>query len=368
MQNSRSLRNACSLLCSALIVLFLERRIGVSHFLDFKSLIIPDSRFVPSGARQWYPSVCVLVCVYWCVCTGVGVLVCVYWCVCTGVCILVCVYWCVYTGVCVLVCVYWCVCTGVCVCTHQWYPSVSLRSSCICFDLVSRLGRRERTRNRTRAVALVQNVQGTGGCPDCYPGIRATRILAASWTRSQSQRQSESRSIGPSRAPSVRVALDPSESRSISPSRAPSVRVALDPSDSRSISPSRARSVRVAFDQSESAWDSRSRQADSGALARLGILLGPARQILVGVRICSAGNGARQADSGAAARLGMRLGTARQILFGTARRMLSRVRVQQIIVAKLVSSRSSLESGYGTASRQADSGAAARLGILLGPA
>jgi hypothetical protein len=114
-RNSRSLRNACSLLCSVLIVLFLERRIGVSHFLDFKSLRIPDSRFVPSGARQWYPSVCVLVCVYWCVCTGVCVLVCAYWCVYTGVCALVCAYWCVCTGVCVLVCAYWCVCTGVCV-------------------------------------------------------------------------------------------------------------------------------------------------------------------------------------------------------------------------------------------------------------
>jgi hypothetical protein len=36
--------------------------------LDFKSLI-PDSCFVLSGTLQWYPSVCVLVCVYWCVCT-----------------------------------------------------------------------------------------------------------------------------------------------------------------------------------------------------------------------------------------------------------------------------------------------------------
>jgi hypothetical protein len=31
-RNSRSLRNACSLLCIVLIVLFLERKIGVSHF------------------------------------------------------------------------------------------------------------------------------------------------------------------------------------------------------------------------------------------------------------------------------------------------------------------------------------------------
>jgi hypothetical protein len=116
-RNSRSSRDACSLLCIALTVLFPDGKIGALHFW------ISKVQYQTAVSSLRAPISGIPVCMYWCVCTGVCVLVCVYWCVCTGVCVLVCVC----TGVCVLVCV----------CAPQWYPGMSLPSSCICFDLVS---------------------------------------------------------------------------------------------------------------------------------------------------------------------------------------------------------------------------------------
>jgi hypothetical protein len=71
-RNSRSLRNACSLLCFVLIVLFLESKLE-SHTFGFQKFNTRQL-FRPFG----HSSV-----VSQCVCTGVCVLVCVYWCVCT---------------------------------------------------------------------------------------------------------------------------------------------------------------------------------------------------------------------------------------------------------------------------------------------